>query len=305
MNLILWLLVDYITVVLLVDGACEQAKRAKMVVPVFRLCLLLCSGFCLSMSEDCDLVDCVTGPWQEWSECSATCGEEGVKKREKQIVQEAQCGGNCDGSSEELACNRQCCPKDCEFTPWSEWGQCYCAETCDEPGNRNVCHRTRSTNTVKDCGGYCDEKTSEQKCGDLCCSKDCVPAEWSEWGDCNSRCEQQGAQNRTRGKDQDAKCGGQDCDDQNQEHQPCKGDCCPQDCVLGEWSEWSKCRLKCEESHQFRQRHVTFSKCGGVNCTVFNKYQKMKCDPSEYNVDCKVVHLFLNLPIFTRIMHHH
>lgn len=256
-----------------------------------------CGIFKVQSQDDCKPVNCKKGHWGNWLECSTTCGDSGVQTRKRPIFREATCGGKCDGTTEDQACNRKCCPQDCSYMEWSEWGKCYCAETCEEGGNRNICHRSRVKNVTEACGGFCDDKTSEEKCMELCCSQDCVTGEWQEWGECNAQCEQEGAKNRTQSVEQEAKCGGKACEPHYQ-YQSCDGDCCPVDCVLGDWSEWSRCAGECKKSHHFQHRHVSFSECGGVNCTVFNKYQKKKCDPSEYNVDCQVnPHYFLKFQL--------
>jgi len=69
---------------------------------------------------------CVWGQWEEWSICSTTC-EAGVQYRERVIEKPAiNNGTECLGSSDESqSCNEEvCCPVNCEWGQWEEWGSC-------------------------------------------------------------------------------------------------------------------------------------------------------------------------------------
>lgn len=253
-----------------------------------------CAVF-VSYSRNCVPVHCQKGHWGEWSECSASCGTDGIQSRERPIFKEAQCSGKCGRVNDEQPCNQKCCPEDCEYGQWSMWGECYCAETCEEAGRRDVCHRSREKKVTETCGGYCDNKLTEQQCNDLCCKQDCVTGEWEAWGECNARCEQKGSQTRTKKIVQEAKCGGRECD-LNQQSQACEEGCCPVDCVLGEWSEWTNCTDECyDRSNRYQHRRISFSECGGLNCTQTDRFLEKRCEPFELNVDCQVKVPFLFL----------
>ncbi|XP_052767838.1 protocadherin Fat 4-like [Mya arenaria] len=163
-------------------------------------------------------------------------------------------------------CNRHCCPVDCQYTPWSKWGMCYCtSDGCGGGGERYNCRRSRQLVMNASCGGYCDDVSVQEECGLLCCYRDCVTGPWSAWTACEAKCEQIGTKKRTRVVDQHAECEGEPCL-LLEEVAACTGTCCPVDCVLGAWSKWSACNTTCGEGAQNRTRFVQQAACGGQAC---------------------------------------
>ena len=95
-------------------------------------------------------VDCKVGDWKPWGDCSATC-DGGIKTREREVVQEAEDGGEtCPALEETMVCNTKQCPGsflillfnfnhhiftkcgssvDCKVGDWKPWGEC--SVTCD------------------------------------------------------------------------------------------------------------------------------------------------------------------------------
>ena len=83
------------------------------------------------------IVDCVWGPFGDWTDCSVSCGG-GVKVANRTILQPALYGGkDCEGTAFNTIerCHAQPCPKetkpdpvDCEWSPITVWSEC--SKTC-------------------------------------------------------------------------------------------------------------------------------------------------------------------------------
>ena len=52
--------------------------------------------------------NCRLSKWCAWSQCSATCGPNGVKTRTRHIIENARCGGRCGALQQVRRCNRRC-----------------------------------------------------------------------------------------------------------------------------------------------------------------------------------------------------
>lgn len=238
-----------------------------------------------SRGQGCVPVDCVMSDWSQFSHCSGTC-QDAIRLRTRTIITPELCGGKCHHTKETSHCSIKCCPVDCTYSEWSAWDDCQCSMDCEEPGMRHVCHRRRTNAIPNTCGGYCDDKLEDKKCGRLCCYQDCVLGEWMPWSTCNAQCEQRGATNRTKSVLRKAKCGGQSCDFAIQVR-ACTGDCCPADCVAGKWSHWSHCYTGCNAAFRNRTRVLTPPVCGGKECSDIEKFQKQPCK-NTVDTDCKV-----------------
>ncbi|CAK8671662.1 unnamed protein product [Clavelina lepadiformis] len=137
-------------------------------------------------NDICCPVDCAWSVWSEWSSCDRDCGG-GKHTRNRSIDEISSCGGKtCEGPTEQSeACNEQCCPVDCEVTPWTPWSDCSA-----ECGPNGTSTRDRNILVHSLCGGTpCpDELSEERPCNRFCYNGDVIPTGCScgsGWrGDC-------------------------------------------------------------------------------------------------------------------------
>merc|ERR1719409_1421441 len=116
-------------------------------------------------------IDCLLSTWDDWSACSAACGD-GTKTRSRTHTVEAQHGGKeCEGAldaSEE--CKEKECPVQCTLSDWTPWGAC--STTCGK-GSRS---RSRTVTTEAKHGGKeCEDAlVASEDCKERECPIDCA-----------------------------------------------------------------------------------------------------------------------------------
>lgn len=152
-------------------------------------------------------------------------------------------------------CNEDACDVnavDCKYSDWGTWGTC---STCD--GQQS---RVRNIETEPQSGGLdclLQALTETRKCPRTCGQTlyYCVWNDWTEWsGTCSTTCGA-GVEQRSRGmglKDvkpedplaiaaEQKDCDGEVVDLRSCERNPtCAETCVPEDCVIGDWAEWSQ-----------------------------------------------------------------
>jgi len=221
--------------------------------------------------------DCNLSVWEEWTDCSHTCGV-GQQTRKRQTVILAQHGGKaCAGPLQEL---RKCEERDCEnqidcvWGMWGEWSAC--SQSCGG-GNRG---RSRLIDVAPRFGGQLCEPLAMSEVGPCslnnCLEKiDCEFRGWSEWDACSCSCN--GIQNRIRHVGRYPEHGGDPCDGSLREVRSCNEDTCKEepkpddpvvDCGITEWNVWSQCSVTCGRGG-FHKRYRTVTEqpaAGGEAC---------------------------------------
>jgi len=244
-----------------------------------------------SLPIDCDLAD-----WREWSACTRTC-KSGQQDRSREILQQPLNGGKaCDGDlGQTRVCNEQDCPGeepvDCQWAQWTEWSRC--SKTCG--GGEK--HRTRVVAVAAKFGGRLCEAATSAEAAD-CATKPCDPTAadcrwsvWDPWSSCSQTCGG-GEMYRTRSIAREMKPGGAGCSGVFEDFGPCNQEKCPpsgQDCLFGDWLQWSACSATCQGHHSRTraiavQAHAGGTPCKGVTMEVNPCNEDLQC--KELDVDC-------------------
>jgi len=222
---------------------------------------------------------CVIASWEQWTECSRTCGG-GHRSRVRHILSPAANGGAACNDSlammepcAEEPCGHEVCI-DCLWEAWSEWG------ACTQCGNQRFRHRNIAR-VPNHCGKPCDAKAAKElgECESHCDKKYyCVWSEWEGMGSCSRTC---GSGTRMRQRQLtlepdkpfedrlffettvDSSCSGSQIFTETCELPSCEA-CIPEDCIFNEWSDWSgpTCTQLCERHRTVNQE----SSCGGKLC---------------------------------------
>ncbi len=83
-------------------------------------------------------IDCEVGDWDDWGECTASCGG-GTQERTRSITQQDQYGGlpcSTFALTDVQSCGDDPCPIPCEVSDWSDWD--VCSVTCGEGQQRRI-----------------------------------------------------------------------------------------------------------------------------------------------------------------------
>jgi hypothetical protein len=264
-------------------------RRFRMIAQAPRGTGKLCSesnklelGLCNQQACATACLDGKWGDWQEWTPCSATCGD-GFKARKRMVAQQANsCGlplpkGEFEEYEKCTVPNVPTCtpPVNCELAGWTEWS--YCTETCMgirersqviakyAAGGGNPCANA-SLRQIQPCNPSPWGKTMPPGCEvDKREPVNCVTSQWTEWGVCSRSCGG-GQRSRTREVTTYAKNRGVLCGDQDLETTrgcnalPCEVEECI-DCKWDMWSAWSACSRCGGQRYRHRSIIVKPTKC--------------------------------------------
>ena len=167
---------------------------------------------CLGTHENiqmCNEQPCpVWGTWEQWSDCSVTCGK-GMRSRERSCPVEKACPGDYDevqycGSTEcrkyhhsliEYYLNPISISK-CNLASWTEWGD---YSSCSKSCGGGLKQRSRACNAGF---GRCGDDSPYER---VACNTEACPAQWSPWTECTKKC---GGGNQSRSRDCQGSCDG-------------------------------------------------------------------------------------------------
>lgn len=183
--------------------------------------------------------------------------------------------------------------KDCQVGDWIHQG---CSKPCDEGSGPGFEIAKRSVQLQPDpLGVACPALETRLPCGVKRCPVDCVMEEWGGWTSCSTECGG-GTKSRTRGVKQSPDHGGLVCA-VVEERQSCNMDSCDSDCVLSEWTPWSKCSRNCKFSASSaggrarRRRDVVTQETGSGKCPAKDdktRFEEKRCnqDLCPQNISC-------------------
>jgi len=248
------------------DNACDEAEWVNA-----NLCTL----------KDASTHDCEVSSWDDWSQCSRSCGH-GYQERKRTITRSpAPHGGKpCPLLHQMQPCNANACPVDCVVGTWSDWGQC--TKTCGSGSHK----RYRSIKQNHSNGGKkCGDLEEEQACGTIECPIDCVNGLWGTWSTCTKKCGG-GTYTRTRDPVRAPAHGGMACAAAT-DTVACNTQPCEIDCVATSFGDFSTCSRSCGTGYKKRRRKlVTAANHGGKACPSMEHVQE--CNTANCPTDCVV-----------------
>ncbi|XP_052103565.1 uncharacterized protein LOC127737073 [Mytilus californianus] len=218
--------------------------------------------------------------WLTWGECSLTCGDGGIRQRNRTCSDPVPLfGGNeCDGDGTTIGpCQDNPCPIQGGWGDWTPWEKC--SKTCGSgtKSRSRDCSDPLPQHGGNFCDGFPKEYTGceEEKCK--------VLGYWSPWGTwdvCSVTCGE-GVSFKRR------ICFGQSVNDDEQvicigdesENKTCQEDPCPVDGGWSNWNEWDKCSLPCGGGIQTRNRSCNdpLPQHGGELCDG-NENEHLQCN---------------------------
>jgi len=236
-------------------------------------------------AEVCKLVkkDCEMTEWQDWSVCTSSADQ---SFRIRTITQTPENGGHtCKTPMKET---RPCGMRiaiQCEISEWQPWTDC--SSSC---GTGRHTRMRRILNEAVNGGGACTGpllQTSEcfvKKCH----SEDCQVSDWGEWSFCSHHIHPQ--RYRTRHVLRMGIEDGKRCKNSLKETEGCPS-ALAVDCLLGAWSEWTKCDKACSGGQKFRTRKLQRTNSHGGSCPMSALHSTAPCNqhPCKTTMeDCKM-----------------
>jgi hypothetical protein len=225
--------------------------------------------------------ECVVSIWGVWSQCSMSCGG-GVMSHERRVLAQPVFGGRaCPTLRGTMACNSFSCPINCVVGGWSRWGECNAL--CD--GGSKM-HSREVTTPMAYAGVECPALLEMEICNTHPCPVDCQISSWQQWSACTKSCGG-GSSHQSRSIIITPSGGGMPCPSALSNEAECNTFSCPSNCVLTEWSGFSKCTVMCSSGTKMRTRQVVSSMgFGGTHCPPLTDTQG--CNTQPCFADCQV-----------------
>jgi len=266
-----------------------------------------CGARCPALEETqpCDLccpVDCEVGSWMPLYPCSKivndvpvplTCGSErGVTKYTRTITKSPNsCGAPCPETEKTLECYppQTCCKVNCELGE-VQYSPCYGCGLNARRWRKQIINQYDSCGGIPCCyyGGCALFRPVDCEHPPACPQTPCTYSEWGNYSVCSATCSAPGqpVPSQCRVRHLIAQPEGETCPDSLTDCVSCNTQCCPVDCVVGEWQGWGDWSPSCglQVRSKFRQI-ITQPSCGGTACPPLVQHDtQTTCCP----VDCVV-----------------
>lgn len=131
-------------------------------------------------------IDCVTGPWSAYGQCSNDCGG-GIATSTRKVLTEARFNGkSCGILKRTKPCNARPCPIKCIVSDFAAWS------TCSRSCGKGVSTRKRNILSKGKNGGIlanaCPETSQVRECELKKCPVDCELSQWGSFTKCSKSC---------------------------------------------------------------------------------------------------------------------
>jgi hypothetical protein len=165
------------------------------------------------------------------------------------MLQEAQGAGTClEKLIDELECNENPCPQDCDVSNWGNWNGCN--KTC---GHGRETRSRQVTKEPKYGGKQCPGLEDTKSCNTHHCPQNCIFSEFGSFTQCTKSCGG-GKTTARRTILTEQGYGGEGCPaspsgdaDPKTWTRNCEGQDCPLDCKTSNWDFYTKCTKSCAE----------------------------------------------------------
>jgi len=154
--------------------------------------------------------------------------------------------------------------QDCEVTKWSPEACTKVCNTGDQKLTRSVLTHPGGENK-KMVGAKCLPLSAEKVCNRSPCPINCHLEVWSGWSKCSSKCGG-GLATRVRDVKVPMQYEGKPCGATSEAKQ-CNVAACEKNCVLMEWTRWTKCSKDCDGGSRKRQRMILEPAEGAGSCS--------------------------------------
>ncbi|XP_067942786.1 uncharacterized protein [Watersipora subatra] len=208
--------------------------------------------------------------WENWGDCSQSCGLGGKSVRKRTCTGRALCDGV--DITEERSCNEDVtCPVDGFYNPWEDWSSC--SVTCGTGSSR----RTRVCTPPIAGGNPCVGPTFQEKDCVVDCPVDGTWGEWGDWSQCSVSC-YTGTSTRSRICIQPTN-GGANCAGFSSEVTSCVNPPCETNDGFSPWSEWSSCSTSTCSSSNPRATQFRTRRCVITSCSFEPTFEIRQCVP--------------------------